>query len=55
MPSAIKPGKKAILTRGRRAGREVTIIEVVDKNFVKVKDSKGKERRCNITHLELLE
>lgn len=55
MPSAIKPGKKAVLTRGRRAGREVVITEVVDKNFVKVKDAKGKERKCNIMHLELVD
>ncbi len=52
--SAIKVGRKCVLTRGRRAGTEVEITEVLDSNFVKVKDSKGKARKANISHLEPL-
>ncbi|MFQ5406156.1 MAG: 50S ribosomal protein L14e [Candidatus Micrarchaeia archaeon] len=49
---AIKEGTKAVLTRGRRAGNQVEIVKVIDVNFVEVKDAKGKQRRCNIHHLE---
>jgi|YelNatPaOPRAMG01_1025707.scaffolds.fasta_scaffold05515_7 large subunit ribosomal protein L14e len=52
--SVIKVGRKCVLTRGRRAGREVEIVEVIDSNFVKVKDAKGKIRRANVSHLEPL-
>jgi large subunit ribosomal protein L14e len=52
--SAIKVGRKCVLTRGRRAGREVEIVEVIDANFVKVKNEKGKTRKANILHLEPL-
>lgn len=50
--SAIKVGRKCVLTKGRRAGREVEITEVIDSSFVKVKDAKGKVRKANISHLE---
>lgn len=50
--TAIKVGSKCILTTGRRSGEEVEILEIIDKNFVKVKNKKGKERRCNVMHLE---
>ncbi len=55
MPSGIKVGKRAVKTRGRKAGQEVTITKIIDKNFVMVKDAKGKEKRCNVLHLELLD
>lgn len=52
--SAIKVGRKCVLTKGRRAGKEVEIVELIDANFVKVKDSKGKTRKANVSHLEPL-
>ncbi|MGC8851162.1 MAG: KOW motif-containing protein [Candidatus Micrarchaeia archaeon] len=51
---AIEPGKKCLKTRGRKAGQEVTVVKVIDANFVEVKDAKGKTKRCNIQHLEPL-
>lgn len=53
--NAFKVGKKAVKTKGRKAGQEVTVTKVIDKNFVEVKDAKGKTKRCNVMHLELLE
>ena len=52
--AAIEVGRKCVKTTGRDAGSEVTITQVVDRNFVKVKDAKGKETRCNCKHLEPL-
>lgn len=49
---AIEVGRKCVKLSGRDAGAEVTITQVVDKNFVKVKDAKGKEGRVNVKHLE---
>ncbi|MCX6767467.1 MAG: 50S ribosomal protein L14e [Candidatus Micrarchaeota archaeon] len=51
---AIEVGKKYVKTKGRKAGTVVTITKIVDSNFVTVRDEKGKEKRCNITHLEPL-
>ncbi len=51
---AIEVGKKYVKTRGRKAGKIVTITKIIDPNFVMVKDDKGREKRCNITHLEPL-
>lgn len=50
--AAIQVGRKCVKLAGRDAGEEVTITQVVDKNFVKFKDAKGKEVRCNVKHLE---
>ncbi len=55
MASVVQVGKKAVRTKGRKAGEEVTVTKIVDKNFVMVKDKKGKEKRCNITHLEFID
>lgn len=30
------------------------VTKIVDKNFVEVKDSKGKVKKCNMLHLEPL-
>ena len=49
---AIAVGKECIKTKGRKSGQKVTIMKILDKNFVEVKDEKGKVKRCNITHLE---
>lgn len=54
MASVIQVGKKAVRTKGRKAGEEVTVTKIIDANFVMVKDKKGKEKRCNIAHLEFL-
>jgi ribosomal protein L14E/L6E/L27E len=55
MASAVKVGRKAVKLTGRKAGETVEITKVLDRNFVMVKDKKGKEKRCNVLHLELLD
>jgi len=55
MVSVVQVGRKAIKTKGRKAGEEVVVTKVIDKNFVMVKDKKGREKRCNILHLEFLD
>jgi ribosomal protein L14E/L6E/L27E len=55
MASALKVGRKAIKLKGRTAGEEVVITKIIDRNFVMVKNAKGKEKRCNALHLELLD
>lgn len=50
--AAIEKGTIAVITKGRRAGSEVVISKVIEGPFVLVVDSKGKERRMNIKHLE---
>lgn len=51
--SAIKVGRVCIKTRGRDAGEKVVITKVIDENFVEIKsESRKKERRCAIRHLE---
>jgi ribosomal protein L14E/L6E/L27E len=52
--AAIQVGRKAVLTRGRRAGEQVEITKVIDANYVMVKTKKGKERKCNAMHLHAL-
>ncbi len=52
--NAIQAGRKAVLTKGRRAGEQVEVTEVVDDVYVKVKTAKGKTRKANVMHLELL-
>lgn len=49
--SFIHEGSHCILTKGRRAGKEVTITKVVGDSFVVVRDEKGKERKCSVMHL----
>ncbi len=55
MASVVQVGKKAVRAKGRKAGEEVIVTKIVDKNFVIVKDKKGKEKRCNIAHLEFID
>ncbi|VVB68412.1 50S ribosomal protein L14e [Candidatus Norongarragalina meridionalis] len=50
--AAIKTGMKCVKTAGRHAGDKVEIVKLIDKNFVEVKDAKGKAKRCNVAHLE---
>ncbi|MFH0836298.1 MAG: 50S ribosomal protein L14e [Candidatus Micrarchaeota archaeon] len=52
--AAIEVGRKAVLLKGRRAGQQVKITKVIDKNFVEVTGEKGKARKCNVLHLEPL-
>ena len=49
--AAIKEGIVCVMKAGRRAGEEVTITKIVDKNFVMV-EGKKKERKVSISHLE---
>jgi ribosomal protein L14E/L6E/L27E len=49
--SAIKEGRKCVMTAGRRKGEEVTITKILDNNFVMVKGAK-KERKVSISHLD---
>ncbi|MGC8478417.1 MAG: 50S ribosomal protein L14e [Candidatus Micrarchaeia archaeon] len=50
-----EPGRVCIKKNGRDAGSRAVITKVENENFVKVVTAKrGKERRCNIRHLELL-
>jgi large subunit ribosomal protein L14e len=51
---AIVVGKKYVKIAGRKAGKEVEVVKIIDKNFVEIKDAKGKVKKCNITHLEPL-
>ncbi len=48
----IQKGQKLTKTRGKGKGSQVTVVDVIDQNFVLVKDDKGKENRCNAKHLE---
>ncbi len=50
--AAIEVGRKCVKLAGRDAGEEVTVTQVIDKSFVKIKDTKGKESKCNARHLE---
>jgi large subunit ribosomal protein L14e len=50
--AAIEEGRICVKTMGKDSGDEVTITKVVDRNFVMVKDAKGKESRVSIRHLE---
>ena len=52
--SAIEVGRKCVKTRGRKTGETVTVVKLIYANFVDVRDSKGKVKRCNILHLEPL-
>jgi large subunit ribosomal protein L14e len=51
---AIEVGKKYVKAAGRKAGREVEVVGIIDRNFCEVKDAKGKAKKCNISHLEPL-
>jgi len=48
----IEKGRVCIVTKGRDAGNEVVVKEVIDKNFVTIAGEKVKERRSNVRHLE---
>jgi|SRR3989338_8758143 len=48
----IEPGRICVITKGSDAGKEVTIKEAIDANFVKISGEHVKERRINIKHLE---
>ncbi len=50
--SAIQVGRKCVKTKGRKAGKTVTISKIIDRNFVEVSDDKGKAKKCNVMHLE---
>ena len=52
--AAIQVGSKCIKIRGRKAGKSLEVLKILDGNFVEVKDEKGKVKRCNVLHLEPL-
>ena len=52
MARVFQKGFQAIVLKGRRKGQTLEITEIVDDNFLKVKNAKGKERRMNVKHLK---
>ena len=50
--SAFGVGHICIVMAGRRKGSEVKIEKVIEPCFVLAKDSKGKERKYSMKHLE---
>jgi len=52
---AIEVGRICIKTRGREAGRQCVIVDLIDKNFVLITGPKSltgvRRRRANIRHL----
>lgn len=55
MPKLFEIGSVAVITQGRRAGKKVVIVDIIDENYVLVtgpkKASGVKRRRMNIKHL----
>ncbi|MEW6748631.1 MAG: hypothetical protein AB1295_02910 [Candidatus Micrarchaeota archaeon] len=49
--SFMKEGAACVMMKGRRAGTKVTVTKLVGESFAVVKDDKGKERKCAVTHL----
>ncbi len=54
MHGAIKSGTVCKVKVGRRIGQEVTVNKV-EGHFAYAKTAKGKERKFNILHLDVLE
>ncbi len=52
--AAIEAGKKYVKIAGRKAGKEVEVVRIIDRNYAEIKDAKGKSKKCNIAHLEPL-
>ncbi|GEM_PF-2805907 len=52
MTRVFQKGVKAKIMAGRREGQIVEVTEVVDNSFVKIKTTKGKERKMNAKHLQ---
>ncbi len=51
----VEVGRACVKKSGRDAGSKAVVTAVVDGNFVKIVTSeRGKERKCNIKHLEFL-
>lgn len=50
--AAIKEGRVCVKKKGGDAGEEVVITKVIDDTFVMARNSKGKESRVAILHLE---
>lgn len=51
----VEAGRICIKKFGRDAGSRAVVTKVIDANFVEViSQSRPKERRCNIKHLEFL-
>lgn len=45
-------GRVCVKTRGREAGKECVVVDIIDENYVLVDGPKVKRRRCNVRHLE---
>ncbi|MCD6559738.1 MAG: 50S ribosomal protein L14e [Palaeococcus sp.] len=53
---AIEVGRIGVIIAGRRAGKKVVVVDIIDRNFVLVTGAGNgvKRRRMNIKHLEPL-
>ena len=51
---AIEVGRIGVIIAGRRAGKKVVVVDIIDRNFVLVTGAGVKRRRMNIKHIEPL-
>lgn len=55
MPKLFEIGTVSVITKGRRAGKKVVVVDIIDENYVLVTGPKSlndiKRRRMNIKHL----
>jgi len=53
--TAVEPGRMCMKKTGRDAGEKCVIVKVLDENFVEIVSKSRKKRKCNVSHLELLD
>jgi large subunit ribosomal protein L14e len=51
---AIDIGRVCIKTKGREAGKECVIVDIIDRNFVLITGPEVRRRRVNMNHLKPL-
>lgn len=55
MPKLFEIGTVCVITQGRRAGKKVVVVDIIDENYLLVTGPEGvngiKRRRMNIKHL----
>ena len=51
--AAIEKGKQVMITRGADAGKKAEVVEIIDRNTLKIKVG-DKERKINLRHVEPL-
>ncbi len=49
----IEVGRLCLKLAGRDSGKKCVIVEILDKNFVKI-DGQTRRRKCNVLHIEPL-